>query len=60
MKQSAVEPEYMGPVEQDLCPDEAPGIAANDGIDLLAGWMNGAGDETRTRNFQLGKLTLYH
>jgi hypothetical protein len=21
---------------------------------------NGAGDEDRTRNFQLGKLTLYH
>ena len=21
---------------------------------------NGAGDEARTRNFQLGKLTLYH
>ena len=22
--------------------------------------FNGAGDEARTRNFQLGKLTLYH
>ena len=34
-------------------------LRLEDWDEVLLG-KNGAGDEARTRNFQLGKLTLYH